>query len=48
MQDTMREHTQPIEPDDVDEELIDVLITISVVARRLAEKLKNKAENDKE
>lgn len=48
MQDAMREHTQPLEPGAIDDELIDVLITISVVAKRLAEKLKTKAENGKE
>nr|DAV46421.1 MAG TPA: hypothetical protein [Caudoviricetes sp.] len=48
MQNAMRENTQPLEPDTVDDELIDVLITISVIAKRLAEKLKTKAENDKE
>lgn len=48
MQDAIRERTQPLEPDAVDDELIDVLITISVIAKRLAEKLKTKAENDKE
>lgn len=48
MQNAMRENTQPLEPDTVDDELIDVLITISVIAKWLAEKLKTKAENDKE
>lgn len=48
MHNAMRENTQPLEPDTVDDELIDVLITISVIAKRLAEKLKTKAENDKE
>lgn len=48
MQNAMRENTQALEPDTVDDELIDVLITISVIAKRLAEKLKTKAENDKE
>lgn len=48
MQDAMRTNTQPLTPDETDDELIDVMTTISVVAKRLAEKLRKQTESDKE
>ena len=43
---TTRDHAGPI--DAVDEELIDTLIAISVVAKRLTAKLKQEKENESE
>lgn len=43
MQATTKEQASPV--DDVDEELIDTLIAISVVAKRLAQKLRNQSAN---
>ena len=43
---TTRDHTSAI--DSVDEELIDTLIAISVVAKRLAAKLRQELENERE
>lgn len=48
MQNVMREEKLPLDPCESDAELIDVLIAISVVAKRLAEKLRCKSKNDKE
>lgn len=49
MQDAMRVDTRPHEDDLPDEELIDTLIAISVVAKRLAEKFRKvKVEGDKQ
>ena len=39
---------QQSQSDDVDTELIDVLIAISVISKRLAEKMNYQTENDKE
>ena len=43
---TTRDHASAI--DSVDEELIDTLIAISVVAKRLAAKLRQELENERE
>lgn len=48
MQNAMREEKLPQESSELDEEIIDVLIAISVVSRRLAEKLRCQSENEKE
>ena len=43
---TTRDHASAI--DSVDEELIDTLIAISVVSKRLAAKLRQELENERE
>ena len=48
MQNAMREEKLPPTSSELDEELIDVLIAISVVSKRLAEKLRCQNENEKE
>lgn len=49
MQKAMCENTEPLDDEVPDEELIDVLIAISVVSKRLATKLRKiKDEGDKE
>ena len=40
-------HEQATPPDRTDEELIDTLIAISVVAKRLAKKLRQEAKEEK-
>ncbi len=48
MQNAMHEEKLPPASSELDEELIDVLIAISVVSKRLAEKLRCQSENEKE
>lgn len=48
MQNAMREEKLPLDSCKSDAELIDVLIAISVVSKRLAEKLRCQSENEKE
>lgn len=48
MQNAMHEEKLPPASSELDGELIDVLIAISVVSKRLAEKLRCQSENEKE
>lgn len=48
MQKEMQNEGPPLAPANSDAELIDVLIAISVISKRLAEKLRNQEQNDKE